>query len=274
MTLAGNRSRITRATDAHPGQDGVQVIYRAVDILWALRAHPEGLSLPEIAREVGLARPTVHRIVSTLEAVGFVLPMPGGRVRLGVALSILGAAANTRLEAELRPYLEALSQAVNESVVLAVLHGDRLVCAGFVASPQSLQAVTATGAPVPLHCTAVGKALLAELSPPEFARLIPERLPSLTSHTIASRELLLKEVEGIKAAGVAYDVEEYEVGLCGVGVAAPSLHGTQASFGILVPSVRFYGNEERLAAELRKTCDLVRQRFGATNGDGTETWQR
>jgi DNA-binding IclR family transcriptional regulator len=268
MTKADGPVELTRRAVGRSGHDGVQVITRAVDILWVLRAHPEGMSMPEIAREVGLARPTVHRIVSTLEAVGFVLPVSDGRVRLGAALAILGAQANTKLESELRPHLEALSHAVNESVVLAMLHGDRVVCAGFVASPQSLQAVTATGAPVPVHCTAVGKALLAELTPSEFARLVPQQLQARTPSTITSRERLREEIDGIKAAGVAFDVEEYEAGLCGVGVAVPSLDGTPASVGILVPSVRFHGSEERLASELRRTCDLVRQRFGVVYGSG------
>lgn len=241
--------------------DGVQVILRAVDILWALRAHPEGQTLPQIARAVGLARPTVHRIVNTLESAGFVSEMAGGHVRLGSALAILGAAANTELSVELHPHLEALSRAVNESVMLATFESDRLTCVDFIASPQSLQAVAKTGLPLPLYCTAIGKALLPELTRDEFVRLFPENLQPRTANTISTRELLSKEVERVWEAGVAFDREEYETGICGLGIAIPCPGGIRAAIGILVPSVRFHGNEERLASELMMTRNLVRGRL-------------
>ena len=92
-----------------PANGGVQVIVRAVNILRALKGHPEGLSLSQIAKEVGLARSTVHRIVSTLEAERFVTAVSSnGRVRLGSALASLGAHVNSDLRRELRPYLEGL----------------------------------------------------------------------------------------------------------------------------------------------------------------------
>lgn len=264
LAVADEPSQPGVHVSARPAIEGVQVIHRAVDILWELRAHPEGRSIPAIARAVGLARPTVHRIVNTLEAVGFVLSLPGGQVRLGAALGILAEAANSELASELRPYLKALSSEINEGVILAVLNGDRMVCVDYISSPQSLQAVTATGAPVPVHCTAIGKALLPELSPEEFERLVPEELQERTPKTITTRKGLLKEIERIRSRGVAFDLEEYEIGLCGLGIAlSPIPQGTLVSIGILAPAVRFWGNEERLASELEKTRDLIRARFGA-----------
>jgi DNA-binding IclR family transcriptional regulator len=205
----------------------------------------------------------VHRIINTLESVGFVSQAPPGHVRLGSALAVLGAAASPELTVELHPYLEALSVAINESVMLATLDREKLMCVDFIASPQSLQAVAKTGMPLPIHCTAIGKAVLPELTEEEFADLIPNKLHLRTANTIATRDLLWEEASRIKAAGVAFDREEYEMGICGLGTTVPCSKRMRAAIGVLVPSVRFYGNEEKLAAELARTRDLIRSRLGA-----------
>lgn len=254
----------TDQPSARPSGDGVQVILRAVEILWALRAHPEGQSLPELARNVGLARPTVHRVVSTLQSVGFVSRTAAGRVRLGAALSILGAAVNNELVAELHPHLLALSRSVNESVLLATFDGDMVTCVDFVAPPQSLQAVAQMGMPLPVYCTAIGKSLLPELTGDEFVSLIPEKLRPRTANTVSTRELVLKEVQRVREMGVAFDREEYEVGVCGLGTSVSiAQRGIRAAIGMLVPSVRFYSNEDRLAAELIKTRDQIMGQLAA-----------
>jgi DNA-binding IclR family transcriptional regulator len=211
MTEIETGARPVGTLATQPKGDGVQVLMRAADILWALRAHPEGYSLSQLAKTLGLARPTVHRIVNTLKSIGFVAELPGGRVKLGAALAVLGAAADHELATAVRPYLKALSHTVKESVMLATLEGDELVCIEFIASayPQSLQAVTATGTPIPLHCTAVGKSLLSELTADEFARLAPRDLEPYTPNTICSHGQLSEDLERVRALGVAFDREDW-----------------------------------------------------------------
>ncbi len=245
-----------------PANGGVQVIVRAVNILRALKGHPEGLSLSQIAKEVGLARSTVHRIVSTLEAERFVTAASSnGRVRLGSALASLGAHVNSDLRRELRPYLEGLFLEVNETVDLAILDEDQVLFVDQIAAPHRLRAVSGIGVTFPLHCTANGKALLAELAPEEIERIIPEQLEALTPNTITTRARLLEELERIKAERVALDREEHTIGICAVGATVHDPMGTVAAITIPVPSIRFYGNEEKLASALLNTCDLVRGRF-------------
>jgi DNA-binding IclR family transcriptional regulator len=241
---------------------GVQVIVRAVKILRALKGHPEGLSLAQIAKEVGLARSTVHRIVRTLEAERFVTAAsPNGRLRLGPALASLGAYVNRELDRELRPYLEGLFLEVNETVDLAVLDEDQLLFVDQIAAPHRLRAVSGIGVTFPLYCTANGKALLAELPRNQVERLIPEHLEPLTPNTITTRARLLQELEQIKVKHVAFDREEHTIGICAVGATVCDMMGTLAAITIPVPSIRFYGNEEKLASALLNTCDLVRRRL-------------
>lgn len=231
-------------------------------MLWVMRDHPEGLSLSQLARETGLARSTVHRIISTLEAERFVSWVgPNGRVRLGLGLATLGAAVSTDLRRELRPYLEGLSLEVDETVDLAVLDKDKALFIDQVAAPQRLQAVSGIGVTFPLHCTANGKAMLSLLPESSLLPLLPQRLQSYTPRTKTSRDELLAELGSIREGGIAFDREEHNVGICAIGAAFRDSTGTLAAISIPVPSIRFYGNEERLAQAMRRTSQALRSHF-------------
>ncbi len=242
---------------------GVQVIARAAEILRALKGHPEGLSLSQIAREVGLARSTVHRIVSALEAERFVASASQyGGIRLGPGLTPLAAAVNIQLRHELHPYLEQLSREADETVDLAVLDGDRVLFIDQIAAPRRLQAVSAVGATFPLYCTANGKALLAELPLQQVEQLLPEHLSALTPHTMTTREQLLEELSRIRVERVAFDREEHTIGICAVGCAIGDVLDNLVAITIPLPSIRFYGNEQKLASRLLYTCDRIKNECG------------
>jgi DNA-binding IclR family transcriptional regulator len=236
----------------------VQAISRAASILAALEAAPGGLSLAQIAQRVGLPRSTVHRIVKALTTERFVVPVSAaGGVRLGPRLAGLASAALGELRLQIRPQLERLSSDVNETVDLAVLDRDTVIFIDQVAAPQRLQAVSAAGARFPAHCTANGKALLAELPLERVEALLPPRLLRLTRHTITSRAKLLRELDQIRAEGVAYDREEHTEGICAVGKTIPDGSGGRASITIPLPALRFYGRERPLAAALVRACGSV-----------------
>ena len=239
----------------------VQVISRAAAILRAIR-DSGGLNLSQLAREVRLARSTVYRIVSTLEEEGMLTTAtPDGRVQLGLELVSLGAAVNSDMRRFLRPYLEGLSIKVDETVDLAILDKDRLVFLDQVARPQRLRAVSGIGVTFPLHCTANGKAILSMLSIEELERILPDPLPIYTPNTIQARAELMQELERARSEGVAFDREEHTLGICAVGAAIQGLMGALAAISIPVPSVRFYGNEEKFVSAIIQTGEVINQRF-------------
>ena len=243
---------------------GVQVIARAADILRTLKGHSQGLSLAQIAKEVGLARSTVHRIVSALEAEQFVTSSaPNGRIRLGLGLAPLAAWVNSELRYQLHPFLESLSREVNETVDLAVLDEDKVFFVDQVAVPHRLQAASSVGATFPLHCTANGKALLAEMPVEQVERLVPEVLQAFTAQTIPAREYLLEELKRIRIEHIAYDREEHTQGICAVGTAVRDAMGSLAAITIPVPSIRFYDNEQQLSSALLHMRERIAQRFDA-----------
>ena len=243
---------------------GVQVIERAARILRALADHPDGLSLAQIAERVGLARSTVHRLVSALERERFVIAVSrNGRVKLGPELATLATASEPDLVREVHPFLAQLSGEINETVDLGVLQHDQVVFIDHIAAPRRLRAVSAVGSAFPAHCPANGKALLATLSDPELRRLLPPRLEQLTPNTVTDREQLLAELEIIRRDGIAYDREEHTVGICGLGAVIRDPRGRIASISIPLPSQRFAGNEQQLADTLLRTCRRADLALGA-----------
>jgi DNA-binding IclR family transcriptional regulator len=242
---------------------GVQVIARAAKILRALVGQPEGLSLSQLAKEVGLARSTVHRIVLALETEHFVTTAtPNGRIRLGLGLAPLAASVNSELRDELHPYLEELSTESNETVDLSVMNEDGVLFIDQIAVPHRLQAVSAIGATFPLYCSAPGKALLAKLSPEQLERQLPRQLEHRTPYTITTREQLLEELKRIRSEGIAYDREEHTLGVCAVGAAIRDVFGNLVAISIPLPSIRFYHNEQNLGSKLLHTCKRIEQELG------------
>lgn len=130
-----------------------------------------------------------------------------------------------------------------------------------VAVPHRLQAASSVGATFPLHCTANGKALLAEMPIEQVERLVPESLQVFTARTIITREHLLEELKGICIEHLAYDREEHTEGICAVGATIRDAMGSPAAITIPVPSIRFYGNEQRFSSALLHTCQRITQMF-------------
>ena len=106
----------------------------------------------------------MHRLTTALAMEGLVAAAsPNGRVRLGPELTRLAVGTRRELRHELRPFMQRLFERLNETVDCAILDGDHLRFVDQIAAPHRLRAVSAVGAVFPLHCTANGKALLAEL---------------------------------------------------------------------------------------------------------------
>jgi DNA-binding IclR family transcriptional regulator len=244
--------------------NSVQVVGRAAAILRQLGQSPRGRSLAELAGGADLPRSTVHRLVKALEHEGFVVPASAsGGFRLGPGILQLASASREWLVADVHPQLVALSAELGETVDLAVLSGDRVTFIDQVARPQRLQAVSAVGVSFPLHSTANGKALLAELDDGEVRKLLPGRLPRLTPNTLTSFEALLADLADVRATGIAWDREENDVGICAVGTVVPNPFGIPTAVTVPVPASRFAGAEERLADALLAARHKIELTLGA-----------
>jgi DNA-binding IclR family transcriptional regulator len=234
---------------------GVQVIGRAAEILRTLHDVPEGMTLSQLAQAVGLARTTVHRIVQALQTEGLVTTPDGrGAVRLGPELGRLAAGTSAAIAWSIRPFLEALAQEVNETIDLATLYGTRVRFIDQVVPGRRLRATSIFGEQFPAHSTANGKALLAELPVPTVEATFPAQLERFTANTITTRRELLAELERVRDAGVAFDREETELGICAVAAVVANGLGPQAAVTIAAPTDRFHEAQDAFADAVRATA--------------------
>lgn len=241
---------------------GVQVIARAAAVLRALKDHPEGLSLGELAKLLTLARSTVQRIVDALDAENLVIAAsPTRGVRLGPALLALAAATRFEIAELAHPTLLEISRECGETVDLSVLDGDKLVFVDQIAAGvHRLRAESAIGVSFPLHSTAPGKAMLAAMPLPALHNLRSRlRLLRLTANTITAWEVLAAELERVRASGIGCDLEENSLGICALSRAIVLPGGELAAVSVPVPTPRFAAARARIERLLVAHCDRLQQ---------------
>lgn len=232
----------------------VQVIARAAAILRALEDENAGLSLGQIAQRVNLARSTVQRIVAALETEKLVIAAtPNGRVRLGPTILRLAASVRSDFVSQARPYLERLSAELEETVDLSTVKKDHLVFIDQVIGSHRLRTVSAVGETFPLHCTANGKAYLAQLSDAAIEALIGTVYAPCTPKTLTTLEPLLADLKAVRKAGVAFDCEEHSLGICAAGVALHDPLGNVVGISVPVPTHRFIDRQSLIAQKLLAT---------------------
>jgi IclR family transcriptional regulator, acetate operon repressor len=202
--------------------DGVQSLERAFQLL-ELMAEGEGeMSLSRLAERSGMPVSSIHRLVRTLLARGYVRQLPSRRYVLGPRLIHLGDMASRALGAFARPHLARLVDAVGETANLAVLDGDRVVYAAQVPSRHSMRMFTEVGRRLHLHCTGVGKVLLAALPEAQVRTLLTTTgMPAQTPRTVTDPDALLTELGRVAADGYAVDDGEQEAGVRCVAVRVP-----------------------------------------------------
>jgi IclR family acetate operon transcriptional repressor len=202
----------------------VQSLERAFDLLEAMADVGGDITLSELAVASGLPLPTIHRLLRTLLSRGYVRQAPSRRYALGPRLIRLGDAAGRMLGAWARPQLAALVDRVGETANLAILDGARAVYVAQVPSPHSMRMFTELGRRVLLHCTGVGKALLAQLPDAEVNAIIAATgLPAQTPHSITDPAQLIRELATIRRQGYTIDDGEQEIGVRCVAVPVPGL---------------------------------------------------
>lgn len=198
------------------------------------------LSVSSLARRVGLPRPTIYRLLRTLDSHGL-LVQDGTSYRLSLRLLELASATLgvSALQAAAQPVLSDLATRSGETTHFAVLDGDRVGYIAKVESRHPIRMFSHVGWCGPLHATGVGKALLAWSDPSLLARVLAGTLEAFTPHTLTEGPRLAAEIAEIRAAGYAVDREELIDGL--VCVAAPVLVRTR-----LVGAVSLSGPAARM----------------------------
>jgi DNA-binding IclR family transcriptional regulator len=229
----------------------IQSVDRAARILRALAAGPGRLGVSELAERLGLAKTTVHGLLRTLHDHGLVEQDPDSdKYQLGPQLLRL---SNRYLDLnELRArslaWSELLSTRAGEAVRVGVPYGDGVLVVHHVFRPDTSLQILEVGAVLPMHATALGKAVLAYLPAPERRDVLEAGLPKLTGRTITTTVALDRELDAVRDRGYALEREEAVLGE--TALAAPIF----GRLGTVVGGIGVAGPSERLTGKAREAA--------------------
>ena len=200
--------------DSGKEHGGVQSIARAFAIAEEIARNREGISLAELSKHVGLHNSTTFHLVKTMVQLGYVSQLADSRkYRIGRRMFTLAAGALDEIElvSVATPVLEKLTGETGEYSHFAIRSGDQIVVVAKTAGTGIFQMVDRTGAVRPAHATALGKVLLAALSPAQLERYLEScELRPYTAKTIVEREALLREIDEVRRKGIAFDDGEFD----------------------------------------------------------------
>jgi IclR family KDG regulon transcriptional repressor len=251
----------------------VRSVRRAVRILEAFREGPS-LTVTELARTLKLPKSSVYELVCTLAAEGLVKKEDhSSRYRLGLRLVELARAANHDLEVRqvARPLMEKLRDQFNETVQLTVLDGGEILYVDGCESSRQLRTFFQSGDRAPLHCTALGKAILANLPPGEKERYLRRKgLRAFTPGTLTDPAALRRELDRTAARGYSVDDMEHEEDVRCVGAPIRDREGRAfASISVSGPAHRLMPDRDaEIARRVMAVAVQISRRLGYQSGKG------
>lgn len=243
------------------------MVGKALRLLTAFRPGDQDVSLAELHRRTGIAKPTAHRLLGELRRWQVVESGPRG-YRLGMRLFELGQRVPHQrdLRDAAAPFLADLFEATHETVHLAVLEGVEVVYVQKIDGRRGPEIPSRVGGRMPAYCTGVGKVLLAHAPPERLAEVIAAGLLPRARRTITMPGRLAADLASIRERGVATEFEESAPGLC--CVAAPVL----GSDGHAVAAVSITGwitrlDPARFGPAVRTAALGIARRVQAADGE-------
>ncbi|MFI1566833.1 IclR family transcriptional regulator [Streptomyces sp. NPDC020490] len=250
----------------------VQAVQRAVQILRELATTGPRLGVTELADRLGVAKPTVHALLRTLEAEGLVVQdRDSSKYQLGPDLLQLGNAYldTQELRARSLTWANQLATRANEAVWVAVLTGDHVLVVHHAFRPEATVQILEVGASIPWSTCALGKAIVAFCPAAERERLLAGEPAVLTGASITEREVLAGQLKEILRTG--YAVEDQESAIGDAGIASPVFDRSGAvvgAIGVVGPVERVLAQPARqeLAVTVRETARNLSRDLGAPRG--------
>lgn len=245
--------------------DELSSVRRALHALELLATAQGGRGVSDLARELGVHKSSVSRLLGTLQAAGFVdLNSISGRFELGAGVLRLAAIAGDRLELPRvgLPFLRALAERSGESANLSVRRGLFRVAVQEVESANRVRMVAGIGHPYPLHRGAPSKVLLASLPEDEFEKVL-HALPPDESKPRALAELRVR-IARVKENGYATSIAENIVGAASVAVPIRGADSTViAALGVAGVTPRWSERQMRaLLPSLLATAEDIERLIG------------
>lgn len=246
------------------------VLGKAMAILRSFGPDDRQLPLAELVRRTGLPKATVHRMAGDLVAHRLLdktshgYRMAGGLFELGM----MAAVERTLLEVAM-PYLQDLYERTHETVHLGVRDGLEVVYVAKIGGHRQARSPSRTGGRMPMHCTAIGKALLAYSGPDVRAGVLHGPLERRTPRTIIAPGLLAQQLDRVLETGVAHEREESTEGLLCIAAPVLDADGTTplAAISVTGPVGRFRpeAHETAVRAKAAALASTLARRPGRTS---------
>ncbi len=237
------------------GKYKVQLLSRALTVLFAFSAKKPKRTLDDLAAELEINKASLLRILRTLETEKVLLRF-GDSYRLGPRVLELGHSYLSTLSVHevAQPYMTSLAEACDQTISLAILDEFEVVYIAIEHAQREVGIQGEVGGRHPAHATGLGKVLLADLGAPQLSSLLENReLKPLTRRTITSAEALKERLEQVKREGVALDDEERGIGIrciaapirdrsgrviAGLSLAGPIFHMTDDKIPLYTKKLR------------------------------------
>jgi IclR family acetate operon transcriptional repressor len=244
----------------------VQSVDRAVSILQTLANHGSA-GVTEIAKELGVHKSTVFRLLATLESRGLVeQDAERGRYHIGHTVVALAAGATkvNDLSVLSRPVCRELASAVGETVNVVIHDGLEVISIDQVIGGAAITSVDWVGKRTPMHATAAGKVFLAHLPPNQVEEIVGRGLTRYTPKTIVDAARLEEQLALVRQQDYATTDEEHELGLAAVAAPIRSHEGKVVA-ALTASGPTFRVNEEtfpRLAEQVQAAASTISWRNG------------
>jgi IclR family acetate operon transcriptional repressor len=249
------------------GAGNLRAGVRILDIVDYLAGIDIDAPVNEIAQSTAIPLPTLYRLLRLLNDRAYVRETTTGRYGLGPHLIRLGEAASAALGTAAKHILRKLATQTGETVNMAMRDGDEVVYIAQAQPPDGpvIRMFIEPGRRVHPHCTALGKALLAQLPKDEATAILKRSgLPALTSATITDEAILLDELNNVRKRGYAVDEGEEEEGLNCIAVPITGLD-INIAVGVSGPASRLHREAQgRVLPLLQETANEVARTFGPT----------
>lgn len=264
--MAGDGGAVT--AESEDGSKLIASVERALDVLLLfVRSGRPDLGVTEIARDLGLSKAVVHRLLMTLASRRLVDADPTSRrYRLGAAALTIGAAYLDRIDLTglVTPHLRDLSQETQETATMSVRSDWHRVYVTQVVPEREVRMEVAIGRPFPLHAGSSSKAFLAHLPEDEIERYLGQsHLAALTERTVVDVDALRADLMVIRRRGYANSHGERQAGAA--SIAAPILDRDGepvAVISVCGPAERFGPRMDAVVAKLLAATTAVSHALG------------
>lgn len=241
----------------------METIHKALDILEFFLLQEGEFSITEVADNTKLNVSTTYRMLSVLVKRGYIR-QKARRGKYYRGSKLLEFASTLKISTGIRevslPFLRELNNATGEAVNLAILDSNKALNIEHIMATHeyTLRMFTPVGTRNPLHCTGLGKVLLANMEQKELENSLGSKsLPRYTKHTITNFNRLQEELQVISQKGIAEDNEELEIGAKCIASAVKNSDGkVVAAVSIAAPAVRLNDTRVTRLRKLVKRCGL------------------